>query len=89
MAKIVVDPADIAAQGKEFANKAGEVDVLRTKANSVAQALASSWQGNRSQKFQNDWNAMTPSLQKAMEALQAASKLLEAAARDFAAADQA
>ena len=69
MAKIVVDPAEVSAQGKEFANKAAEVEALRGKADGLAKALASSWQGNRSQKFQGDWSAMAPALQKAMEAL--------------------
>ena len=87
MADIRINPDQVDSVSSQFASKRGELEALVGQANSLMASLQGAWTGQRAQKTFQEWNALKPSLTKAIETLQIASTLLKGAAADFRAAD--
>ncbi len=65
----------------------GEVGQLVSQARSMMGNLETTFKGKRAGQIFSEWDQMLPSLNSAVQSLEAAGRLLTTAADDFSAAD--
>lgn len=81
--EIKIQPSVVEGSAKRFENSSNNVNTVLTQANNIVGQLESSWTGNRSKHFQNEWRSMQPEIKRAIETLRRASTMLKKAATDF------
>jgi WXG100 family type VII secretion target len=87
MPHITINTEEVTQHGSQFETRASELEALLQAANTAANTLSSNWKGNRANRFQNDWQSMTPQLRNAIEVFRQAGVMLRQAANDFGAVD--
>jgi len=89
MTLIQINTEEVSRTGTDFNRLRGEVESVVTNAKNMMSSLEGQFKGQRAGKIFSQWHEMEPSLQSAVQALEAAGALLIRAADDFGTVDAA
>lgn len=89
MTQISINTDEVVSAASRFDKERGDLEALLGNARALMNNLQGQFKGQRAQKIFGTWQDIQPSLNGAVQALEAAGKLLKQAAADFSQADTA
>ncbi len=84
---IRIDTGQVSNVGSQFMGRQSDLEALVVQARSLMSSLEGQFTGNRAQRIFQEWQAMQPSLNAAIQSLGQAGQLLQRASTAFGEAD--